>query len=493
MNSKRKADLQRRLSMVSVPKPPADLADRIKQDIPRYLGTQNERERLSKAVTFNMRVAASIIILVSSAYLSIRFFSSASLNRSDAPVASVARMEAKKTDVLSNATPPPFRQPVIAPNTPPAERQPVSNEVAPPRSTAERIVMHRDVEEVATGVAASASTPAAVPAPAPAPPPPPIALAESAPAAAPQAGGADYYDATAKKAEPNTASNIATESSSANFTRQAQGRMNDAKTFTAPITADLVRSANAASLDLGARDAVFGFSVGSSAFENVKTAIEHGEHPSNVDVEGLVNYFAGAAKRTPRDVRLEAEGSPAPVDEGPRTVLVRYTIDTPRDVLPPHASVPPIATDAKIDIDFDSRAVASFRRVGGDARTDANEPSLLKNTSVTVVYAVQLQPQVTNWMRVATIRLHYTNVTNGRDRTLTKVLNVRDVTQPWTSASRRHRLASLGAVWGEQLKSQGKSTTGGADVARRAQELSKQEPKDERAKELAALANAASR
>ena len=119
MNSKRKADLQRKLSMVSMPKPPADLADKIKHDIPRYLGTRNERERLSKAVTFNMRVAASVIVLVSSAYLSLRFFSSASLKHAETPVVTIVRMEAKKSDVMSNAS---ISRPIIASANAPAAR-----------------------------------------------------------------------------------------------------------------------------------------------------------------------------------------------------------------------------------------------------------------------------------------------------------------------------------------------------------------------------------
>src|ERR1051326_5092960 len=365
MNSKRKADLQRKLSMVSMPKPPADLADKIKQDIPRYLGTRNERERLSKAVTFNMRVAASVIVLVSSAYLSLRFFSSASLKHAETPVVTIVRMEAKKSDVMSNAAPPPLRQPVIAPNVPPVAPEPAASVVAPPRSAAERIVMHRDVDEVTTGVAATASiAPASVP-----PPPSPVAVIapEPVPALEPQRAE-ELADAMHKKIETNAPAAAApvTREAAANFTPQAQGTMsNVAKGYTYSINADLVRSANAASLDLEARNSVFGIWVSDTAFEKVKSAIEHGEHPSNVDVEGLVNYFAGAAKRAPRDVRLEAEGSPAPVNEGPRTVLVRYTIDTARDELPPHASVPPIATDAAVDIEFDPRAVASFRRVGG--------------------------------------------------------------------------------------------------------------------------------
>ena len=75
MTTKRKAELQRRLSMASVPKPPAGLADRLKSDIPDLLGTTRERERLSSSVAFNLRVAASIILLVSSAYLCVQLLS----------------------------------------------------------------------------------------------------------------------------------------------------------------------------------------------------------------------------------------------------------------------------------------------------------------------------------------------------------------------------------------------------------------------------------
>ena len=251
---------------------------------------------------------------------------------------------------------------------------------------------------------------------------------------------------------------------------------------------EMVRSANAADFDLRARDSVFGISVNGNAFEQVKSAIERGERPSNVDVEALINYFAGAAERSPREVSLEVEGSTAPVDEGERTVFVRYTIDTARSAVAPNASVPPIATNARVDVDFDSQSVASFRRVGGESKGTI-ETSLLKNVSVTAMYAVQLQPAVTRRMPLATVTLRYNNVTNGREETSARSLRVGDVTQRWSDASRRHRLASLGAVWGEQLK----SATGGSDVARRAEELAKEKPKDERAKELAALANASSR
>jgi hypothetical protein len=77
MTANRRADLQRKLSLAPVAKPPAGLAERIKREIPKDLrfNAETERERLSKAVAFNFRVAASILILVSSAYLGLQLLS----------------------------------------------------------------------------------------------------------------------------------------------------------------------------------------------------------------------------------------------------------------------------------------------------------------------------------------------------------------------------------------------------------------------------------
>jgi hypothetical protein len=484
MNSTRKADLQRKLSMASVPKPPAGLAERIKQDIPEFLRTEPERQRFTKLLSVNMRVAASILLLVSSTYLCLHILSRAGADRhNSAPMAMASR--AAKSIVIPNAAPPEARQPVVAPNVPPpAAPEPVMN-VAPPPSVAERIVLHRDLpadakerkDQVADGgvvagaepqhqnetdnavgrraetvTVTSMAPPVTVAQAAPAPPPPQPA---TVPAPTVSAAPAASYDQVLVQKSAHS---------------------------------EMVRSANAADFDLRARDSVFGISVNGNAFEQVKSAIERGQRPSNVDVEALINYFAGAAEQAPRDVSLEVEGSTAPVDEGERTVFVRYTIDTARGPVAPNASVPPIATNARVDVDFDSHSVASFRRVGGESKGTI-ETSLLENVSVTAMYAVQLRPRVTSRMPLATVTLHYNNVTNGREETTTRSLRVGDVTQSWSGASRRHRLASLGAVWGEQLK----SATSGSGVARRAEELVKEKPKDERAKELAALANASSR
>src|SRR5215210_1538569 len=92
----RRADLQRKLAMAPVPKPPAGLADRIKHDIPKelMLDAEKERRRLRQSVSFNIRVAASIILLVSSVYLALNL-----LSRRFGPIETAA-----KSNVASDTT-----------------------------------------------------------------------------------------------------------------------------------------------------------------------------------------------------------------------------------------------------------------------------------------------------------------------------------------------------------------------------------------------------
>ena len=107
---------------------------------------------------------------------------------------------------------------------------------------------------------------------------------------------------------------------------------------------------------------------------------------------------------------------------------------------------------------------------------------------MTGLYALDLRPTLTTSQIVATVRLHYRSIGDGRRHTAVRVLRGADFTKPWPRASRRHRLATLGALWGETLR----GTEGGTDVALRAEELASQEPRDARARELAAAATASS-
>jgi hypothetical protein len=108
MTTKRKAELQRKLALAPVAKPPAGLADRIKSDIPKNLmaDTAKERARFRQSVAFNVRVAASIILLVSSVYLALHLLS----RRFGPPeMMSTAVKEAAPTATTA----------VVLPNTPP--------------------------------------------------------------------------------------------------------------------------------------------------------------------------------------------------------------------------------------------------------------------------------------------------------------------------------------------------------------------------------------
>src|SRR5882757_8445389 len=86
MTQNRKAELQRKLTMAPVATPPAGLADRIKSDIPRNLGFESERAASRKSTMFNLRIEASIILLVSSLYLVLHLLSRTESNTQPAAV-----------------------------------------------------------------------------------------------------------------------------------------------------------------------------------------------------------------------------------------------------------------------------------------------------------------------------------------------------------------------------------------------------------------------
>ncbi|HKR65128.1 MAG TPA: von Willebrand factor type A domain-containing protein, partial [Thermoanaerobaculia bacterium] len=248
-------------------------------------------------------------------------------------------------------------------------------------------------------------------------------------------------------------------------------------------SSSLVREAYADNLDLGAKKNVFGISVDPNVFQRIKTSLENGQQPapSMVNVDALVNYFAGAPARAPkRGVRLEVEASPAPVNEEGEHAVLRLTIDTPSLATQQGSSIPPVARDAHVEVDFNDEAVASYHRVG-DANGMQSESVLLYNVSVTALYDVELRPHLRTSQRVATVKLRYRSVTDGKQHTIERIIHGHDLSGDWARASRRHRLASLGAVWGESLK----GTPQGIDVARRAEELVTQNPKDPLARELA--------
>ncbi len=129
MKANRKADLQRKLTLRVVPTPPAGLAERIKSDIPKHLPTATEldRRRLGSAIAFNMRVAASVLLLVGSLFFALHL-----LNR--AYQEDESKLADFSTALQKNAPPPASVSPAPKPQR--SEPQVVTSTDQPPKVVA---------------------------------------------------------------------------------------------------------------------------------------------------------------------------------------------------------------------------------------------------------------------------------------------------------------------------------------------------------------------
>ncbi len=471
MNSKRRAELQRKLSMGAVPHPPRGLAERIKADIPQYLDASPAPQRFPWGST--LRIAATLVTLLTTALVTMEVLEpdhkettvqsrlpegvvpavQTFRTRSNA-AANTAPAGPAETEVsleMAQELPPPPAARIAAPQEQRAEADAAVESIV---ATAEAPVMQFgvDSEQFEHLPVGRPMAPTPVPASVPVEE---TSVATAAPASGASARNAVREEVTATASAP----------------------------MIAPPSA-LVPQAYARSLKLE-QDDVFGISLDPAAFPAIRTAIESGVRPAagTVNVEALVNYFAGA-RSSRRDVGLEVEASPAPIAADGDVALLRFTVDTAKLEVPDHASVPPVARDAHLHIDIDARAVASFRRIG-DSGTEESEEALLYNTSVTGLYELKLKPNLRSTERIATVRLQYVSVTDGRKQTLSRIIRGADLAPTWERASRRHRLAVVGAVWSETLK----GTEGGVEIAKRAEELATQQPSDTRARELATAAS----
>ncbi len=484
MNAKRRAELQRRLTLNAVPRPPAGLAERIKADIPKYLEPETGTQRLARSITFNLRIAASIVVLAMSVIVAMMMVSPspelqlASRETKARPVIfppartvatsdatstmTVARMEEVRLDIVEEA--PAARQLAVARVAPPAMTPP-RDAFAPEGRVRARV--ESDMGDMGNEFAAVGG-----------------AVGESANAATAGAEVAElaeqaYAPTVAPSAEPVAAPPVAAApvpppaQPTASFADAARLDRRQERAAAARVMAAAPAPASEAK-----KDSVFGISVSPQVFHDIRATLESGLRPaaSAVDIEALVNYFAGPPSKRPRALRLEVEASPAPIPADGEHAVLRFTVDTP-------AGSGVAATDARIDVVLNDAAVSEAQRIG-DTDPLARESMIPYSTSVTGLYALEMKPGLRSSQLVATVRLHY--VVNGKPDTITKLVHGHDLSRSWQRSSRRHRLASLGAVWGESLK----GTAAGRDVARRAEELATQEPRDVRAKELARAATA---
>lgn len=348
MTRNRKADLQRKLAMAPVATPPAGLADRIKSEIPSDMGFESERTQSRKSAMFNLRIAASIILLGSSLYLVLHLLSRTDSNMRSVPVAD---------DKTAAGGP---RAAAALPNTPPepgsAREQPRTDLPAmpsapPPTSVAAipnvRIeeAKRREADGMSTG---STSFTSSVENEVPAIKPQPI-VAEAAPAAA----------AAAPPPQPSLALDQAAPAGGA-----AEGRVFAPERSVAKAVAPQER--------IAARD-----NAPVRNFVAIQEAISHGATLRHLDTSAIVQHFA-EPERPPADLRVELEASAAPLNAS--KWLLRVSVDGP-------------ATNAtSIDLEFGDAVATHHALTGSPAPNE------------TALYEIEFKPTATPDQTIATVR-----------------------------------------------------------------------------------------
>ena len=245
MTAKRKAELQRKLALAPLPKPPAGLAERIKRDIPKPLlvDAEKERFRLRQSVAFNIRVAASIILLVSSVYLALHL-----LSRKFGPPEETATMASAPAPANTQTA---ATMPVVLPTSPPsaesmnakAQKENERKQIIVAQARQEPIATRNADEEAgnAAGRVASADTqnaPAAIP-------PPPASVSMPVLAQAPPAVAAESDSAYAPQRERAAAAAPMAKTAAFAFDMEASAAPFDASKQIVRISIDGARDADA--------------------------------------------------------------------------------------------------------------------------------------------------------------------------------------------------------------------------------------------------------
>ena len=481
--------------MGAVPRPPDDLLARIKADIPKHLEPQAPPQRSSSLPLF-MRVAASLILLVTTGLVTWRV-----LQSNDGPVPVVRdaryfppvrsaaqdqRTQSAEAAATTEEVHLEITESIPAPEALLRERTPIvrtagveNRSEEAPRNAATSQTGERAMGKVAgaTAAAAAATNASSHEAPSrfasdssalPAPPPPPK---PSAPAV--------KVEADAIRADAiEVAGTRSTESPVAVASPAPQSKVGSRLAPAGPLAQQASQETRT----------LFGISVDQNAFTAARQAVEQGEslRRDAIDVEAIVNYFAGDAPKPPRSgARLELELSPAPLAVPGDRAYLRISIDTPRTS---RSAAGLVARDVTVSLDLNDDVVSSWRQVGGDGSI-GGERELPHDVAVTALYQLDLRAPLDASTRIATVELRYTRPGDGRLEEFSRTLHARDLVPQWAKSTRRHRLATLGALWGEGLAGSAQA----AELARKAKELAEQSPRDRRARELAEAASATAR
>ena len=118
MTANRRAELQRKLAVAPVEKPPDGLAARIKNDIPKELrfNAEGERRRFAQSARISLAVAASVVVIIAAAYLGLRVTSTNTTVESAKPAAAVRdRVTPQVQEIAQAPAAPATNVPKVAP------------------------------------------------------------------------------------------------------------------------------------------------------------------------------------------------------------------------------------------------------------------------------------------------------------------------------------------------------------------------------------------
>lgn len=477
MTDRRRARLERRISEIPVPPPPAGLAERIKRDIPERLPA-SIAESLTELSPYRiwLRVAAILLVVVASSFVAMQLLVR-DLARPAVQTAEVAEADMKR-DV---AIPPPAS---IAIPTVDAQDYPARNNVSAPAQSSvlqevqpapaklksvqaraeERVVLSSPAEEyeakkreksqsetasgaaelrladsvdkVATanvakearkngkdeanpdwegGVVGGSVGDAA-----------PVAMAQAAPAAPPST--------VARKQTP-----------------AASGRRADAARG---IVSSFYESSTGGFLDAEERAvSTFALEVGTDSYTTASASLRANRlpPPASVRVEEFVNSFDYADPRPSHgDFSLIGDGSVSPFSQGSRYRLLRLGI-RPRQGLGNRA--------ATVEVHFNHDVVQRYRLIGyenrGQTGATSDRPAaneqVLSQRGVVALYEVKLQQKYQSKDTLATLRLRYRS-SNDELVDITREIAATAVEEAWLDAPRSIQLASIVASFAEVLR-----------------------------------------
>jgi len=488
MTDRRRARLERKISEIPVPPPPAGLAERIKRDIPERLPASSV-ESLTELSPYRiwLRVAAILLVVVASSFVAMQLLVQ-DVMKPSARTAEVAEADMKRDVAIP--PPPSLAAPSVSAqdssgrsNVTAAAEPSVLQEAAPQsparmklknieRQAEASIVTTAPAEEYEAKRREKTQSDAALEAvalnvpesvdqvatanfskEAPAKAKDEVASREGGRVAGVIAGGVIGGKVRAATAPAPTAIAEAPAAPPSAVARK-QSSIASARSDDARAAGTFYESRNRGFLDADEKAASsFPLSVGSDSYRTAPAHLREGRlpPPESVRVEEFVNYFQYDDPSPARgDFALSGEGSVSPFPAGPRYHMVRFGI-RPRPGLG--------TTKATVEVIFNDAVVQRYRLLGYENRGQAGPATdragateqIPSSRGVVALYEVKLKQNYRRKDTLATLRVSYQS-TNNEGVVISKEIRAEEVEQAWLDAPRSIQLASIVATFAELLR-----------------------------------------